>query len=79
VADLPPERLLTRRQTAELIGTSERTLRRWHQERRGPPALHFSKRMIRYNIEAVREWLDFANARGARREKLYFEKETQQP
>jgi predicted DNA-binding transcriptional regulator AlpA len=75
VADLPPERLLTRRQTAELIGTSERTLRRWDQEHRGPPALRFSERMIRYNIDAVRAWLEFVNARGARREKLYFEKE----
>jgi predicted DNA-binding transcriptional regulator AlpA len=71
VADLPPERLLTRRQTAELIGTSERTLRRWEEQNKGPPALCFSKRMTRYNIEAVREWLDIINVRAARREKLY--------
>ena len=71
MADLPPERLLTRRQTAELIGTSERTLRRWDQEHRGPPALRFSERMIRYNIDAVREWLDMINrSRGAWRKAL---------
>ena len=61
MADLPPERLLTRRQTAELIGTSERTLRRWEEQQVGPPALRFSRRMTRYNIEAVREWLDTVN------------------
>jgi transcriptional antiterminator len=73
--DLPPERLLTRRQTAELIGTSERTLRRWDQEHRGPPALRFSERMIRYNIDAAREWLDIVNLRATRGEKFYFEED----
>ena len=59
MAELPPERLLTRRQTAELIGTSERTLRRWDQERRGPPAIRFSKRMTRYPLSPLQKWLTF--------------------
>jgi predicted DNA-binding transcriptional regulator AlpA len=75
VADLPPERLLTRRQTAELIGTSARTLRRWEEQNKGPPALRFSARMTRYNIEAVREWLEAVNVRAMRGEKLYSEEE----
>jgi predicted DNA-binding transcriptional regulator AlpA len=75
VADLPRERLLTRRQTAELIGTSARTLKRWEQQKVGPPALRFSRRMTRYNIEAVREWLDTVNLRAARGEKFYFEED----
>ena len=75
MADLPPERLLTRRQTAELIGTSARTLRRWEEQQVGPPALRFSRRMTRYNIEAVREWLDTVGTRAARGEKFYSEEE----
>ena len=75
MADLPPERLLTRRQTAELIGTSARTLRRWEEQQKGPPALRFSSRMTRYNIDAVRAWLDIVNIRAARGEKLYSEEE----
>jgi hypothetical protein len=75
VADLPPERLLTRRQTAELIGTSARMPRRWEEQQVGPPALRFSARMTRYNIEAVRAWLDLVNIRAARGEELYSEEE----
>ncbi len=75
MAELPPERLLTGRQTAELIGTSARTLRRWEEQQKGPPALRFSRRMTRYNIEAVRAWLDLVNIRAARGEELYSEEE----
>jgi hypothetical protein len=71
--DVPPERLLTRRQTAELIGTSERTLRRWDEEKKGPTPIRFSKRMTRYNIDVVRVWLDLIKLRSARGEKLYYE------
>ena len=57
--DLPPERLLTRRETADLIGTSERTLKRWGASGEGPPALRFGrkKRMVRYPLAGVRRWL----------------------
>ena len=75
MADLPPERLLTGRQTAELIGTSERTLKRWDEQKKGPPAIRLSQRMTRYNLEAVREWLDIINVRATRGEKLYSEEE----
>ena len=65
----------TRRQTAELIGTSARTLRRWEEQQKGPPALRFSRRVTRYNIVAVRAWLDLVNIRAARGEELYSEED----
>ena len=61
--NLPPERLLHRREAAELIGTSERTLKRWDRENKGPPPIRFGKRMTRYSVSAVREWLRIINDR----------------
>ena len=75
MADLLPDALPTRRQTAELIGTSARTLRRWEEQQKGPPALRFSRRVTRYNIVAVRAWLDLVNIRAARGEELYSEED----
>ncbi|AWJ94825.1 DNA-binding protein (plasmid) [Azospirillum baldaniorum] len=41
---------------AAMLGISERTLQRWHAARRGPARCKVGK-LIRYRIEAVRDWL----------------------
>lgn len=41
---------------AAMLGVSERTLQRWHAARRGPTRCKVGK-LIRYRIEAVRDWL----------------------
>jgi len=64
--NLPPERLLRRREAAQLLGTSERTLKRWDRENKGPPPIRFSKRMTRYSVSAVREWLRIINDRATK-------------
>ena len=68
--NFPDERLLTRRQTAELIGTSERTLKRWDKIGKGPTPIRFSKRMTRYSVAAVREWINAINKLAVRGEDL---------
>lgn len=41
---------------AAALGTSIRTLQRWHRLRQGPPRIVIGKRVL-YRIEAVRDWL----------------------
>ncbi len=43
-------------QVAAATGISERTLKRWHSERRGPPRTLFGRR-IYYNAVTFRAWL----------------------
>lgn len=39
-----------------VLGVSKRTLQRWHAARRGPARCKVGN-LIRYRIEAVRDWL----------------------
>ena len=57
LAAVPDLRLLNRREAAQLIGTSEKTLKRWEALGKGPPVLRFGKRMSRYTVLGLREWL----------------------
>ena len=57
LAAVPDLRLLNRREAAALIGTSEKTLKRWEAVGKGPPVLRFGKRMARYTVLGLREWL----------------------
>jgi predicted DNA-binding transcriptional regulator AlpA len=57
--NLPDERLLSKRETAALPGTSPDTLDRWAARRVGPPRLRFGRRMTRYLLGPVRKWLAF--------------------
>ena len=49
--------LLTPDQLAEQLGTSRRTVDRWHAQRLGPPRIKVGA-CIFYRAEAVREWLE---------------------
>jgi len=50
-------RLMTRAEVAELLGLTERTLRRWAASGVGPDCFHVG-REIRYRTEAVTRWVD---------------------
>lgn len=47
---------ITRKQLADSLPVSIRTLDRWHAARRGPPRIKQGK-LILYRVEAVRLWL----------------------
>lgn len=49
--------LLSRKETAEMLGVSPRTLARWHAMRKGPPRVN-AGRSPRYRLEAVVRWLE---------------------
>ena len=69
--DLPDERLLRRREAAELIGTSVRTIVRWDRSKKGPTPIRLSKRMTRYSVAGVREWLRIVGKRAANDEEIF--------
>ena len=47
---------LRREELAQLLGVSARTVDRWHSLRSGPPRIAIG-RLILYNLESVRAWL----------------------
>ena len=52
---LPPE-YLTPKDTASLLGVSERTLARWHVLRMGPARIAIGRKVL-YRLAAIRNWL----------------------
>ena len=58
--------LMTKKDTAEFIGVSERTLDRWHLLRKGPPRITLCRRIL-YRLEAVVTWLESNEAVPIRR------------
>ncbi len=54
--DHPLPEFISPRTLADLLGVSPRTLQRWHQTRRGPVRCKVGH-LIRYRVEAVRDWL----------------------
>jgi hypothetical protein len=55
---------LTKSRLAEELGTTKRTIDRWHQLRIGPPRTVIGRKIL-YRIEAVREWLESREQRKA--------------
>lgn len=51
----------TRKELADELGTSVRTLDRWHAHREGPPRTAKGK-LVLYRREAVRDWLETLDA-----------------
>ena len=49
---------------ANQLKVCERTLDRWHNQRKGPPRTKVGSKVI-YKVEAVREWLDAQQHRKA--------------
>lgn len=52
----PFEGTWTEEQLAEAAGVSARTIKRWRDQRKGPPFIRVG-RGIRYRRDAVAEWL----------------------
>jgi predicted DNA-binding transcriptional regulator AlpA len=49
--------LVDRRQAAELLGVTLRTLRRWHEDNQGPPRVSFGVRKVFYAMPDILEHL----------------------
>ena len=52
-----PQALLNQRQTAALIGVSERTLECWRCRGSGPPFVKISRRAVRYRRKDIDQWV----------------------
>jgi excisionase family DNA binding protein len=50
--------ILTQAEAAKYLRISERTLRRWQDERIGPPFAKAGNKLIRYRKSRIDEWLD---------------------
>lgn len=49
-------KLMTPAQCADFLGFTQRTLYNLHSDGNGPPAIHISPRMVRYDVHAVMQW-----------------------
>jgi predicted DNA-binding transcriptional regulator AlpA len=49
--------LLTKTDTAKFLGVSERTLDRWHAQRKGPARVNAGRRIL-YKVSGLTAWLD---------------------
>lgn len=52
------DRLLSARETAELLGVSEHTLAHMRVDGRSPPYVKISARLVKYEPAVLRRWLD---------------------
>jgi predicted DNA-binding transcriptional regulator AlpA len=58
-AAAPPEKWITRRETAAIVGVKTRTLDKWRKRGIGPEYRRLlSTRSIRYSENSVRAWQD---------------------
>lgn len=55
--DAAPVRALDTKTLAKILELHPDTLRRWRREGRGPRYVPIGRRVIRYTLEAVDEWL----------------------
>ena len=51
------DRLLTRREVAEILGFQPATLARWAWMKQGPAFIKVGKKSVRYRASVVREWV----------------------
>jgi hypothetical protein len=51
------DRLLTRREVAEVLGFQTATLARWAWKKEGPPFIKVGKKSVRYRASELREWV----------------------
>ena len=64
------DRLLRSEEAAQLLGITDRTLRRWRAAGRGPAYVQEANMMLRYRESAVRAWIKTnEKAPGAKRGK----------
>ena len=50
-------KLLTPRESAELLGVPEGTLAQWRSQRRGPPYIKLEGRLVRYRRSDLEEYI----------------------
>ena len=62
--DTNQPQLMTEREAAQALRISGACLRRWRSIGAGPPWLRIGKRCVRYEVAALREWIE--HQRGAR-------------
>ena len=55
--DLAGDRILTRREVADLSGLSESTLERMEREKVGPRCIRLTPRRVGYRLSDYRDWL----------------------
>lgn len=51
------KRLLTTNEAGEYLNIAPGTLQNWRSERRGPPFVTLSARMVRYKLSDLEEWI----------------------
>ena len=54
----PDRRVISKKETAKLIGVSPESLTRWHQTGTGPKRLQLSTRRVGYRVSDIQAWLD---------------------
>lgn len=52
------DRFITPKKTAEILQVKDRTLEQWRLYGKGPPYIRVSRRCIRYDEQAVRQWME---------------------
>jgi hypothetical protein len=57
LANVPDYAVLTKKQTATIVNSSEDVLERLHQLGDGPERVQLSPRRIGYTVGAIRDWL----------------------
>jgi len=50
--------LLDQGEVAELLGVHPKTLGLWREKGQGPPFIRLGEKLIRYNVEDVRAWVE---------------------
>ncbi len=50
--------LLDQGEVAELLGVHPKTLGIWRDRKQGPPFIRLGEKLIRYNVEDVRAWVE---------------------
>jgi len=51
------DRYMTAEEVAEALSVHVETLRRWRREKKGPPWIQLTERVVRYDREDIEAWM----------------------